>query len=125
MAEHAQDQDPAAYRRFLTLFRTSVVGVVMSGTPVPDEHGRPTSDGTLGVSRTDYGDGRQRLLTFADPEAFARNFGPQFNAGLAGDVLLRMAADDPDCEGILVNSATRPSSVVISKSTAAEMAHPE
>ena len=124
MADHAQDRDPLLYERFVALFRTSTVGVVMSGTPVRDERGGLVSDGTLGVGRTDYGDGQQRILTYADPEAFARKFGPQFNAGMAGEALLRMAADDPECQGILVNSAVHEQSVIISKATAAELTQP-
>jgi hypothetical protein len=124
MADHALAQDPTAYQRFVTLFRSSTVGVVMSGTPVQDEQGSLKSDGTLGVGRTDYGDGQWRILTFADPEAFTRKFGPQFNAGMSGEVLLRLAADDPECQGILVNSAIQQSSIVISKSTATQLIHP-
>ena len=47
--------------------------------------------------------------------------GSQCNAGVPGAVLLQMAAGDPDCEGILVNSATEPISLVISKATASKV----
>ncbi|AEV83738.1 hypothetical protein ACWT_2703 [Actinoplanes sp. SE50] len=114
MAEHAQTRDAEAYQRFVALFRSSTVGVVVTGTPVPDAPGGFVSDGTLAVRRTGHGDGRQRILTFADPEVFARRFGPVFNAGMSGDALLRMAADDRECAGILVNSATAETSVIIS-----------
>jgi hypothetical protein len=46
-------------------------------------------------------------FAYADPEAALRNFGPGFNAGVPGEVLLQMVAGDADCEGILVNSATQ------------------
>jgi hypothetical protein len=72
---------------------------------------------TVRAGRTDHG-GSARLLAFADPEVALRNFGPRFNAGISGAVMLRMAADDPSCEGILVNSATSEFSLGISKSAA-------
>ncbi|MBB3095952.1 hypothetical protein FHR83_003622 [Actinoplanes campanulatus] len=121
MAEHIHSQDQAAYERFVALFRTSTIGVVVTGTPVPDDQGRLMSDGTLGVGRTDYGDGQARILTFADPEAFLRNYGPRFNAGVSGEVLLRMAAGDPKCRGILVNSAIEENSIIIDSETAAAL----
>ncbi|WP_436535393.1 hypothetical protein [Actinoplanes sp. HUAS TT8] len=121
MAEHVRDEDAATYERFVVLFRSSIVGVRVSGTPVPDGQGGLVSDGSVGVGRTDYGDGQWRLLTFADPEAFARKYGPQFNAGMSGEALLGIAAGDPECQGILVNSAIHDNSVIISKETAAAL----
>jgi hypothetical protein len=117
MAEHSDSRSPESYQRFLALFRASVIGIAARGAVTRDAQGQTVANG-LGAGKTTYGDGRQRLLAFADPEAFLRNFGPQFNGGVAGEVLLRMAAGDPDCEGILVNSATREISLIISKTTA-------
>ncbi|GGN65100.1 hypothetical protein GCM10010112_26040 [Actinoplanes lobatus] len=124
MAEHVQGQDQTTYGRFVALFRTSTVGVVVAGTPVQDNQGRLMSDGTLRVGRTAYGDGQSRILTFADPEAFIRNYGPRFNAGVSGEDLLRIAASDPECRGILVNSAIEENSIVIDRETAAALTQP-
>ena len=52
------------------------------------------------------------------PRGSPAHFGPRFNAGVPGAVVLQMAATDADCDGILVNSATEEVSLVISKSTA-------
>ncbi|MEU4156980.1 hypothetical protein [Actinoplanes sp. NPDC026670] len=123
ITEYLTDRSADAYDRFVSRFRESVAGVVVSGDPVPDEQGNLVSDGTLGVGRTEHG-GQSRILTYADPEAFARRYGPRFNAGISGEVLLRMAADDPECAGILVNSATEETSVVISRETAAGVLAP-
>lgn len=117
MTEHSDTRSPESYERFLQLFRASVIGIVADGAVRQDGQGQPVAS-NMRASRTSYGDGRSRLLTYADPEAFLRNFGPRFNAGVAGEVLLRMVASDADCEGILVNSATREISLIISRTTA-------
>jgi hypothetical protein len=108
MTEHAETQTPESYGRFLALFRAATVGIVAS----------ETADGDLGAGRTAHGDGRSRILAYADPEAALRTFGPRFNAGLSGEILLQMAATDDDCDGILVNSAIREISLIIDRSTA-------
>ncbi|MET8912410.1 hypothetical protein [Micromonospora sp. NPDC004551] len=118
MTEHAETSTQESYERFLGLFRASTIGIVAIGTPSQDPDGSFRADGNLGAGRTTHGDGRARLLAYADPEAALRNFGPRFNAGLAGEVLLQMAVADPDCEGILVNSAIREISLTISQPTA-------
>ncbi len=118
MGEHAATRSPDSYERFLALFRAGTVGIAASGTPVVDASGRLAAGSDLGAGRTTHGDGKARILAFADPEAALRNFGPRFNAGVSGAVLLHMAAADADCDGILVNSATEEVSLVISKSTA-------
>ena len=119
---YADEPDPALYERFLTLFRDSVIGVVAEGTPVTKPDGRTVSGPDMRVGNTTHSDGRSRILAWADPEAALANFGPRFNAGIEGATLLEMAAGAPDgCAGILVNSATREVSLVISAETAAEL----
>ncbi|HEX5594697.1 MAG TPA: hypothetical protein VFX61_01550 [Micromonosporaceae bacterium] len=118
MTEHAETSTQESYERFLSLFRASTIGIVAVGTPSQDPDGGFRADGNLVAGRTTHGDGRARILAYADPEAALRNFGPRFNAGLVGEVLLQMAAADLDCEGILVNSAIREISLTISKPTA-------
>jgi hypothetical protein len=115
MAVHAETGTGESYDRFVELFRTSVVGVAMDGLPVPDEQGNLVAGEDVSVRSTTHGDGRSRIAAYADPEVFLVNYGPQFNAGIAGEVLLSMAASDPDCAGVLVNSATREISLVIAK----------
>ncbi|SCL19753.1 hypothetical protein GA0074692_0696 [Micromonospora pallida] len=118
MSEYAETKAPESYERFLSLFRTSTVGIVATGAPVHATDGHFIADGNLGAGRTTHGDGRPRVLAYADPEAALRNFGPRFNAGVSGEVLLQIAATDPECEGILVNSAIREISLIIGKPTA-------
>ncbi|MCP2329372.1 hypothetical protein HDA40_007879 [Hamadaea flava] len=108
---------PDAYDRFLAVFRVSTVGVMMNGTPVPDGRGGFVAGGDMTVGSTQHG-GRTRILAYADPEIFLRTYGPQFNAGLSGEVLLQMAAGSADGDGILVNCATSETSVAIDRATA-------
>jgi hypothetical protein len=128
--EHADTGSPESYERFLVLFRDSTVGIVGVGLPEPVTGGRVVAgghvvaDGGIGAGRTSFGDGRPRLLAFADPESVLDDPGRRFNAGLSGEVLLRMAAADPECEGILVNCAVREISMIISKSTAEALLAP-
>jgi hypothetical protein len=123
MSEYAETKTPESYEHFLRLFRASTVGIAATGVPARGPHGY-VADGNLGAGSTTHGDGRPRVLAFADPEAALRNFGPRFNAGLSGEVLLQMAATDPDCEGILVNSAICEISLVVSKLTAQSLLTP-
>jgi len=118
MAEHADTQSPESYARFLALFRDSVVGIVAIGEVVEDSQGRSAAGDNLAAGRTTHGDGKPRLLAYADPEVAASRPDAQVNAGIAGRVLLQMAVGDPDCVGILVNSATGPISLVISDAEA-------
>ncbi len=115
MAQQAKTPANETYDRFVAMFRTSTIGVVAAGMTKPDADGRLITAEGFGVGRTTFNDGRERIMAFADPEVFLRRFGPRFNAGVPGEVLLRMAADDPECEGILVNSALEEVSIIISK----------
>ncbi|GIJ43747.1 hypothetical protein Val02_06330 [Virgisporangium aliadipatigenens] len=125
MAEHAATKSPESYERFLALFRASTIGIATTGTPIRDADGNLTTGHGFGAGRTTHGDGQPRILAFADPEVALRNFGPRFNAGVSGAVLLQMAATDDGCAGILVNSAIAEISLVISKSTARSVLAPD
>jgi hypothetical protein len=116
MSMHADTTSPESYDRFITLFRSSTIGIVATGIPEQPDH-QVVANGTVGAGMTTHGDGRRRILAYADPEVALRNFGPRFNAGLPGEVLLQMCVDEPDCTGILVNSAIHEISLIISQST--------
>ncbi|GAA2398799.1 hypothetical protein Cme02nite_07610 [Catellatospora methionotrophica] len=124
MTAHADSGTPESYDRFIALFRASTVGVLSDNLPEPEGRTSVTSAGDIRVSSTAYGDGRDRIMTFADPEVFLRTYGPRFNAGIAGEVLLRMAAASPNGHGVLVNCATREISLLISKETAQALCAP-
>jgi hypothetical protein len=113
MAVHAETGSQQSYDRFVELFRRSVVGIMVDGMPGVDEE--LASAGELSARSTTHGDGRSRILAYADPEVFLVNFGARFNAGVPGEILLGMAAADPECAGVLVNSATQEISLVITR----------
>ena len=115
MAQHAESGSQESYDRFVALFRRSVVGITVDGMPEPDEEGPLGPDAELSARTTTHGDGLNRILAYADPEVFLANFGPRFNAGVPGEILLGMAAADPECAGVLVNSATQEISLVIAR----------
>ncbi|BCJ77006.1 hypothetical protein CS0771_65500 [Catellatospora sp. IY07-71] len=116
--ELAAGSAPDAYDRFVAIFRASTVGVMMDGAPAPDGRGGfVVRGGGVTVRSTGHGGGT-RILAYADPEVFLQNYGPKFNAGLSGEVLLQMAAGAADSDGILVNCATSEISAVINRATA-------
>jgi hypothetical protein len=114
MDAHVQANTAESYAAFVEMFRNSVLGIVGVGTLEPD--GR--AGGDFAAGRSTHGDGRPRVLAFADPAMVWQTPGSQCNAGIPGAVLLQMAAADPTCEGILVNSATKPISLIISRASA-------
>ena len=77
-----------------------------------------TADRSVSVDMTLHAEGRPMALAFADPEAFAVRFGRQFNAKVVGDALLATVLFNPECAGVLVNSALAEVSVVIDRTTA-------
>ncbi len=117
ISELAAASTPDTYDRFLALFRTSTVGVMIDGIPASDGRGGFVADAGMTVRSTGHGD-QTRILAYADPEVFLRTYGPQFNAGLSGETLLQMAAGSADGDGILVNCATSEISAVIDRATA-------
>jgi hypothetical protein len=116
---YAADRSPERFSLFVEAFRRSEVGVVAVGT-LPRTPGKhvSTAEAPVSVGLTRHAGGKPMVLAFADPAAFAKRFGAKFNAGMNGDALLATAFLNPDCAGVLVNSALTESSVVISRSHA-------
>lgn len=110
------------YAAFLELFCRSQVGVMAVGAP--EGTGGTvvsTDENPLALGLTDHVGGRRMVLAFADPIAFARVFGLRFNAEMRGLDVLRTALHNPDCQGVLVNSARAEASIVIERETAASL----
>lgn len=105
--------------RFLDGFRKAQLGVVAIGdTPSAAGEFVTTRERPVAVGLTRHANGRRMALAFADPEAFAAQFGPRFNATMAGEALLAAVLFNPECEGVLVNSALAEVSVIIDRATA-------
>jgi hypothetical protein len=107
-------RDQRRYGQFVEAFRRSEVGVKATGAP-PGTAGdfKSSQEHPIGVRSSIDPEGRSVLLAFADPPAFAQRFGMQFNAGMRGEALLETVLANPDCHGILVNSAKREISILI------------
>jgi len=118
MARYISNNSAENWTLFLTVFRSSVVGTMAIGAPEGDV-GEFTSSAArpVSVGLTNHAGGKPMVLAFADPEAFAAKFGRPFNAGISGEALLQTALLNPDCQGVLVNSALAEISVGIDRST--------
>lgn len=119
IAAHMASHSSKTWAEFLEGFRKSQVGVVAMGLP----NGTTgeivtTADLPMSVGLTKHAGGRLMALAFADPAAFAKRFGRTFNAALVGNALLATVVLNPECAGVLVNSALAEISIVIDRSTA-------
>jgi len=123
MQLHARKPSDRLYRKFLDLFVRSGLGVIAVGVPEGTSGQiKSTSEKPIHLGQTSYGDGKRRVLAFADPQEFVRNFGQPFNAELKGADLLEMVVENRECDGILVNSAIAEESILISRGTAVRLA---
>jgi hypothetical protein len=104
---------------FRTLLRQMVgdqMGVMITNLREPIE-GTVTSTESepLHLGMTTYGDGKIRVLAFADPILFRGRYGDKFNAEMSGLDLFRGALANGTCAGVLVNSALSSHSVAIDR----------
>jgi hypothetical protein len=125
IAAHTASGSPETWARLLDGFRKSQVGVLAVGVPA-GAAGEfvSTADRPLAVGLTRHAGGRPMALAFADPAAFAVRFGRPFNAALVGEALLATALLNPECAGVLVNSALAEVSLAIDRATAAALLRP-
>jgi len=119
IAAHVASGSSRTWIKFLEAFRTARVGVFAEGVPAGTTGDFvSTAERPITVGVTRHNDGKSRVLAFADPVAFAARFGQPFNAELVGEALLATALSNPECAGVLVNSALAERSVVIDRATA-------
>jgi hypothetical protein len=74
----------------------------------------------IGLGNTVHGDGKTRVVAFAEPQEFIARFGRQFNGEISGKQLFRAVLHNPACHGILLNSATAPVSLPIERAAILE-----
>lgn len=116
IAAHSARGAPETWASFLDGFRTSQVGVLALGVPVGTVGDFvSTAEQPMSVGLTTHAGCRQMALAFADPEVFAARFGRPFNAAISGEALLATVLLNPECAGVLVNSALAQVSVVIDR----------
>lgn len=122
LEEYIRSQSDHDYEGLCQLFMSSEVGVLAKGAP-KEEPGRfkSTSDNPFQLGLTTHGDGRPRILAFADPSAFTQKFGQPFNAGVTGVDMCKTVIFNEKCEGILLNSAKSEVSIIISRKKVLEL----
>jgi len=111
--------DEGAIEALVHAFAHAKVGVIAIGVP-EDADGNVTSTDANPVSlgNTTHGDGKQRVVAFADPEEFVKRFGQPFNAEMLGIDVYRTVDANATGHGVLVNSATSETSMIISRASA-------
>ena len=119
---HSANGSSETWAQFLEGFRQAQLGVIAIGLPAGATGKHSSSAGqALSVGLTLHASGRPMALAFADPIAFAARFGQPFNATMFGNALLKTMLHNPECAGVLVNSAVAEVSVVIDRTTAETM----
>jgi hypothetical protein len=101
------------YEQFLKEFQKSKVGIFATGREEDNGTITFTESNSSGIAATTTPDGREMLLVFADTVPYAINFGKQFNAYMTGNEVFDVVFVNPDCEGILVNSALSHNGMII------------
>lgn len=93
------------YEAFLRVFLDSQLGVILTGIPQGVSGQYVAGKNELHAAMSIAPDGKKMLLACADRAVFVQRFKQPFNAEMAALALLEMAWANPDCEGIMVNSA--------------------
>jgi hypothetical protein len=125
IAAHNASRSSQSYAQFLDGFRKALVGVCATGMPAGTVGDFvSTADCPIKVDSTEHAGGRPMVLAFADPEAFAARFGQQINAQMVGESLLATVLLNPDCAGVLVNSALAEVSLAIERATVESLVRP-
>jgi hypothetical protein len=75
----------------------------------------------LTVAMSGTPDGKKMILACADRAAFVQRFTQPFNAEIGATALLKMAWSNPDCEGIMVNSAASEHRILIPRKHIADL----
>jgi len=109
------------YEQFLGVFLNSQLGVIVQGAPEVASGQYVAGKNELGVAMSIAPDGKRMLLACADRTIFARRFKQPFNAEVGAAALLKIAWSNPDCEGIMVNSAASEHRIVIPRKDIAEL----
>lgn len=132
MTRVLNDPAPAHRQAFHAAFLKARVGVIASGLPAAAnvlsttpatrlDGGRIAPAGQVGFARAATPDGRTMVLACADRGVFVQRFHARFNVEVLGRELAAMALAVPDCEGILVNSASSFHSLAIDRAQIAAL----
>jgi hypothetical protein len=116
------EQDtPENYEHFLQVFLRSQIGIIVKGIPQGSSGQYVAKKNELTAAMASTPDGKRMLLACADRAAFVQRFTQPFNAELGAAPLLKMALANPNCEGIMINSATSEHRILIPRKCIADL----
>ena len=75
----------------------------------------------LTVALSSTPDGKKMVLACADRAAFVQRFAQPFNTEVGAAALLKIAWSNPDCQGIVVNSAASQHRILIPRKDIGEL----
>ena len=104
------------FQHLLAAFSHSSVGIMALSVP-KEQFGKTfkTEGEEVSLASSQHGDGKSRVLAFADPKEFIANFCQKFNAEMKGEEVFKVVLHNPACGGILLNSASSPISIPIER----------
>lgn len=109
------------YQQFLRVFLDSRLGVIVQGIPQGTSGQHLAGKNELTVAMSIAPDGKKTVLACAERAIFVQRFPQSFNGEVDAAALLKIAWSNPDCEGIMVNSATSEHRIVIPRIDIAEL----
>ena len=109
------------YQQFLRVFLDSRLGVIVQGIPQGASGQYVAGKNELTVAMSVAPDGKRTVLACADRGIFVQRFPQSFNAEVDAATLLKIVWSNPDCEGIMVNSAASEHRIVIPRRDIAEL----
>jgi hypothetical protein len=113
ISRYAEQRTPENYEQFLRVFVGSRLGVIVQGVPQGASGQYIAGKNELTVAMSIAPDGKKTVLACADRAIFVQRFPQAFNGEVDAAALLKIAWSNPDCEGIMVNSAASQHRVVI------------
>jgi hypothetical protein len=113
ISRYAARATPENYETFLRVFLGSQLGLILTGNRQEVSEQYVAGKNELHAAMSTAPDGKKTLLACADRGIFVQRFKQPFNAEMGAVGLLKMAWANPDCEGIMVNSAASEHRVVI------------
>jgi hypothetical protein len=90
----------------LGVFLSSQLGVIVQGTPAGASGQHKAGKHELTVAMSIAPDGKKTVLACAERAIFVQRFPQPFNGEVSAATLMNIAWANPECEGIMVNSAT-------------------
>ena len=109
------------YQQFLQVFLDSRLGVIVQGIPQGTSGQYVAGKNELTAAMSIAPDGKKTVLACADRAIFVQRLPQSFNWEIDAATLLKIAWSNPDCEGIMVNSAESEHRIVIPRRDIAEL----